>query len=68
MKRVVLNFFLCRLSYHQRLKELVPDNFDPLLPARPSPYYKYEQEGAGAKVAALSTFDWVFLCPVTKTC
>ncbi|KAH7962233.1 hypothetical protein HPB52_014949 [Rhipicephalus sanguineus] len=47
---------LDRLSYHQRVVELVPASFAPFLPAKPVPDYRFEKEGAdglpGAPVAA----------------
>lgn len=39
--------FLCRLSYHQRITEIIPSSFEKLLPLKALPYYKYEEEGAG---------------------
>uniref|UniRef100_A0A8D8XLX7 Nuclear cap-binding protein subunit 1 n=1 Tax=Cacopsylla melanoneura TaxID=428564 RepID=A0A8D8XLX7_9HEMI len=33
-----------RLSYHQRIKEIVPAQFAPLLPLKPDPHFKYNQE------------------------
>lgn len=35
-----------RLSYHQRIIEIMPDSFSQLLPPKPDPIYKYEAEGA----------------------
>lgn len=37
-----------RLSYHQRITEIIPSSFEKLLPLKALPYYKYEEEGAGA--------------------
>jgi len=37
-----------RFSYHQRVKESVPESFAPLLPPEPNPLYRYEQEGSGS--------------------
>lgn len=37
-----------RLSYHQRITEIIPTSFDKLLPDKPIPHYKYEDEGAGS--------------------
>ncbi|KAK6188882.1 hypothetical protein SNE40_004967 [Patella caerulea] len=39
---------ILRLSYHQRVMESVPESFHCLLPIKPQPFYKYEQEGAGS--------------------
>ncbi|ESO92366.1 hypothetical protein LOTGIDRAFT_190753 [Lottia gigantea] len=39
---------ILRLSYHQRVMESVPESFHCLLPLKPQPCYKYEQEGAGS--------------------
>lgn len=37
-----------RLSYHQRIKDSVPEAFSELVPAKPQVRYKYEEEGAGS--------------------
>lgn len=37
-----------RLSYHQRVVDIVADNFQPFLPAKPDPCYKYDQDGSGS--------------------
>lgn len=37
-----------RLSYHQRLVDIVPADFAPLLPIKPNPGFKYDKEGAGS--------------------
>ncbi|XP_060574912.1 nuclear cap-binding protein subunit 1-like isoform X1 [Ruditapes philippinarum] len=37
-----------RLSYHQRIKDTVPEAFRELIPAKPQARYKYEEEGAGS--------------------
>ncbi|XP_064620133.1 nuclear cap-binding protein subunit 1-like [Lineus longissimus] len=39
---------IMRLSYHQRIVDILPDEFEPLLPIKPGPHYKYEDEGAGS--------------------
>ena len=36
-----------RLSYHQRMVEIVPESFQPLLPRPPKSVYKFEGEGSG---------------------
>lgn len=36
-----------RLSYYQRIKDMMPETYDRLLPAIPAPDYKYTSEGAG---------------------
>ncbi|XP_046556398.1 nuclear cap-binding protein subunit 1-like [Haliotis rubra] len=42
-------FLRClRLSYHQRLVDVVPETFANLIPIKPVPFFKYEQEGAGS--------------------
>ena len=37
-----------RMSYHQRMVEIIPESYEPLLPAKPQPYFKYEKEGSGS--------------------
>ncbi|KAK2168200.1 hypothetical protein LSH36_19g01045 [Paralvinella palmiformis] len=37
-----------RLSYHQRMVEIVPADFKALLPRKPVPSFKYEKEGSGS--------------------
>lgn len=37
-----------RLSYHQRLKDMMPESFGSLIPAKPEPKFKYAAEGAGS--------------------
>ena len=36
----------CRLSYHQRIVDIVPPTFSALIPAEPIFIYKYEDESA----------------------
>ena len=36
-----------RFSYHQRIVDIVPDTFEPLVPKKPVAICKYEKEGAG---------------------
>lgn len=38
--------FLCRLSYHQRIVDIVPPTFSALIPPEPIFIYKYEDESA----------------------
>ena len=35
-----------RLSYHQRMVEIMPESMNKLVPANPKPTYKYESEEA----------------------
>lgn len=37
-----------RLSYHQRIVEIMPESYEPLIPIKPGPYFKYEKEGSGS--------------------
>ncbi|GLG96631.1 Nuclear cap-binding protein subunit 1, partial [Gryllus bimaculatus] len=37
-----------RLSYHQRVKDMMPESYEPLIPVKPEPQYKYTAEGAGS--------------------
>ncbi|XP_063215947.1 nuclear cap-binding protein subunit 1 [Bacillus rossius redtenbacheri] len=37
-----------RLSYHQRIKEMMPASYQALLPPKPEPCFKYAEEGAGS--------------------
>lgn len=36
-----------RLSYHQRIKEMMPESYAKLIPNPPAPSYKYTSEDAG---------------------
>lgn len=43
-----INFFLLiRLSYHQRIKDMMPEPYAKLIPIPSNPCYKYTSEGAG---------------------
>ena len=47
---VSMLIYLChrfRFSYHQRIVDIVPDTFEPLVPKKPVAICKYEKEGAG---------------------
>lgn len=44
-------FCLCRLSYHTRIKEILPESFAGFIPEKPEPDYKYAKEGTGKCVA-----------------
>lgn len=37
-----------RLSYYQRIKEIMPEVYEPLLPAKPEPNYKYTNDDAAS--------------------
>ncbi|XP_056648176.1 nuclear cap-binding protein subunit 1 [Diorhabda carinulata] len=37
-----------RLSYFQRIREILPESFSKFIPEKPEPDYKYAQEGAAA--------------------
>lgn len=37
-----------RLSYHQRIKDMMPETFAAFIPPKPEPIYKYSMEGAAA--------------------
>lgn len=39
----------CRLSYHQRITEMMPEAYAKLVPVQPQPNYKYASEEAGKK-------------------
>ncbi|WAR00785.1 NCBP1-like protein [Mya arenaria] len=43
-----------RLSYHQRIKDSVPESFQDLVPVKPQANYKYEEEGS-AQLPGLMT-------------
>ena len=43
--KVLITFY--RLSYHQRLVDTTPQEFGPLLPNKPEPNFKFQEEGAG---------------------
>jgi len=36
---------LARLSYHQRVSEIVPADFSKLVPVKPTAQYKYDHDG-----------------------
>lgn len=40
-------FYSSRLSYHQRIVEMMPETYGKLLPVQPQPNYKYASEEAG---------------------
>lgn len=37
-----------RLSYHQRVKDMMPESYECLIPEKPEPNYKYTADGAGS--------------------
>ncbi|XP_063973553.1 nuclear cap-binding protein subunit 1 [Diachasmimorpha longicaudata] len=37
-----------RLSYHQRIRDMMPESYAELIPAVPEPIYKYSSEGASS--------------------
>ncbi|XP_041980530.1 nuclear cap-binding protein subunit 1 [Aricia agestis] len=37
-----------RLSYHQRIKDMIPESLAAFVPPKPEPIYKYSMEGAAA--------------------
>lgn len=51
--------FLCRLSYHQRIVDIVPPTFSALIPAEPIFLYKYEDESS-CKYASKSIFIFIY--------
>lgn len=44
---LLIVLFYCRLSYHQRIVEMMPEAYAKLLPVSPQPNYKYASEEAG---------------------
>ena len=46
-----------RLSYHQRILDIVPESFTELVPIKPTPFFKYEQEGAGRGTTNLRIYN-----------
>lgn len=46
-------YFCSRLSYYQRIKEIVPEPYESLLPPMPEPHYKYAAENAGRNIIVL---------------
>lgn len=36
-----------RLSYHQRIRDMMPETYAKLIPIPSAPTYKYSSEGAG---------------------
>ncbi|CAH1796073.1 unnamed protein product [Owenia fusiformis] len=52
--------FKClRLSYHQRLLDTVPDSFSALIPLKPTPYYKFNKEGAGSHPGTMTSHQLI---------
>lgn len=45
-----------RLSYHQRIVESVPENFEPLLPKKPGPVNKFKMENASTHVGCTESY------------
>lgn len=45
-----------RLSYHQRIVESVPENFEPLLPKKPGPVNKFKMEKAATHVGCTESY------------
>lgn len=37
---------MLRLSYYQRIRDMMPESYAELIPAPPEPIYKYTSEGA----------------------
>ena len=48
--RNILIYFYCRLSYHQRIRDMMPESYAELIPAVPEPVYKYTSEGASKSI------------------
>ena len=46
-----------RLSYHQRLKEMIPDAMQTLLPANPKAVNKYEGENAASLAGTMTSHN-----------
>lgn len=44
---IIKKMFVFRLSYHQRIVEMMPSSYAKLLPVQPMPNYKYASEEAG---------------------
>lgn len=53
--------FVFRLSYHQRIKEMMPIQYGKLLPEIPGPTYKYAAEDAGKYNIFFSSLQNTFL-------
>ena len=47
-------FVFPRLSYHQRILDVVPENFRPLCPEKPEVRYKYKGEAGAENAEACS--------------
>lgn len=45
-----------RLSYHQRITEMMPEGYAKLIPVPPQPNYKYASEEAGKYMKRIFTF------------
>ena len=44
-----LAFLYYRLSYHQRIMDIVPESFSALIPAKPATVYKFGGEAGSGK-------------------
>ena len=45
--------FLYRLSYHQRVKDIVPESFHSLVPELPAPEFKYASSASSTSDEAM---------------
>lgn len=54
-------FWLCRLSYHQRIVDIVPPTFSVLIPAEPIFIYKYLDETACKNVLCNNIVGYIHL-------
>jgi len=54
-------YALARLSYHQRVSEILPADFSKLVPTKPAPHFKYDRDGVCLRYFLSFTAVDVFL-------
>lgn len=60
-------YLFFRLSYHQRIKDMMPESLTSLVPAKPEPTYKYSMEGAGKKIIIINRIYFITCLSLSLT-